>query len=112
MSNEFTLNDLNAALEKKYGPFVFVAGREKFVLRQPLRLSQEARTLVKAQLQVLEDKNDELTEDEVKAIFKAVIENIIEGDKADRLFDVLDHDLVKITILFEQWVERTQAGEA
>jgi|SRR5690349_22097879 len=112
MTNEFTLDDLNDALEKKYGPFIFKAGREKFVLQQPLRLTKQKRDIVKAQLEILEHKQDELDEDGVFAVLKAVVENVIEGDKADRLFEVLDYDLVKITILFEQWVARANVGEA
>jgi hypothetical protein len=112
MANEFTLDDLNAALEKKYGPFVFAVGKEKFVLKQVLRLDKETRLTVKAQLQMLEDKKDELEEDDVMSILKAIIENVIEGDKADRLFELLDNDLVKVTILFEQWVGSAQPGEA
>ena len=112
MTNAFTLDDLNNKLEEKYGPFVFTAGREKFVLNQVLRLSKEKRQVVKAQLETLDTKQSELEEDEMLAILKAVVENVIEGDKADRLFEVLDNDLVKVTILFERWVEGTKAGEA
>jgi hypothetical protein len=112
MTNEFTLDDLNVALEKKYGPFVFSAGGEKFVLRQVLRLPKNQRDIVKAQLETLDQKRDELSEDEMLAILKAVVSNVLEGYGADRLFDLLDNDLVKVTVLFEKWVERTQAGEA
>lgn len=112
MTNEFTLDDLNVALEKKYGPFVFSAGGEKFVLRQVLRLPKNQRDIVKAQLETLDQKRDELSEDEMLAILKAVVGNVLEGYGADRLFDLLDNDLVKVTVLFEKWVERTQAGEA
>ena len=114
MTNDFTLEDLQAVLEKKYGPFVFKAGREKFILQQVLGLPKDKRDIVKAQLQSLEDNREELSEDDMLAILKAVVENVIEGDssKADRLFDILENDLVKVTILFEQWVERTQTGEA
>lgn len=114
MTNAFTLDDLNKALQTKYAPFVFQSGREKFTLQQVLRLTKERREVVKAQLQLLDDKRDDLTEDEVLAVLKAVIENVIEGDstKAERLFEVLDNDLVKVSILFEKWVESAQAGEA
>lgn len=114
MTNAFTLDDLNKALETKYAPFVFQQGREKFTLQQVLRLSKDKREIVKAQLQMLDDNRDELTEDEVLAILQAVIENVIDGDrsKAVRLFEILDHDLVKVTILFEKWVESAKTGEA
>lgn len=112
MSNAFTLTDLNKHLESKYRPFEFTSGREKFTLNQVLRLPKETRAVVKAQLEALDEHKNDLTEDEMLAILKAVISNVMVEDKADRLFDVLDNDLVKVTILFEKWVESTQAGEA
>lgn len=112
MSNAFTLDDLNKALETKYAPFVFQHGREKFVLQQVLRLPKDVRKIVQAQLQVLQDKQGELEEDEVLAILKAVIDNVLDGHKADKLFDILDNDLAKVTVLFEKWVESSQPGEA
>lgn len=111
MTNAFTLDDLNTALEKKYAPFVFSHGKDKFVLKQILRLSKEVRNTVKAQLEILENNKDELDEDEILAILKAVIENVMD-DNADKLFDILDNDLVKVTILFEKWIESSQVGEA
>lgn len=112
MTNAFTLDDLNQALEDKYGPFVFKAGRETFKLNQILRLPKEKRDIVKAQLQLLEDNKAELEEHEILAILKAVVDNVLEGDKIDRLFDLLDNDLVKVTVFFEKWMESAQAGEA
>lgn len=112
MSNAFTLDDLNKAIDQKYAPFVFQHGREKFVMRQVLRLPKDTRDIVKAQLMMLDEKKDELEEPDVLAILKAVVENVLEGDKADRLFDILENDLVKVTVLFEKWVESSQPGEA
>lgn len=112
MTNAFTLDDLNQALEKKYGPFVFTAGKQTFAMTQVLRLPKEKRDIVRAQLESLDNAKDDLDEDEVFAILKAVLENVVEDDKAEALLKVLDNDLVKLTILFEKWAESTQAGEA
>ncbi len=113
MTNAFTLDDLNAAIEQKYAPFTFQHGREKFVLQQVLRLPKNTREIVKAQLQMLDDKKDELSEDEVLVILKTIIENVLDNaSKADRLFTILDNDLVKVTVLFEAWVKSSQPGEA
>lgn len=116
MTNAFTLDDLNKAIDEKYAPFVFQHGREKFVLQQVLRLPQTKREIVKAQLMMLDEKKDELEEAEVLAILKAVVENVLDSsgkdDKATKLFDILDNDLVKITVLFERWVSASQPGEA
>lgn len=113
MTNAFTLDDLNRTLETKYAPFVFQHGREKFTLQQVLRLPRDTRKAVQAQLQTLDDKREELEEDDLIAILKSVIESVLDDAvKADRLFNILDNDLVKITILFEKWVETSQVGEA
>lgn len=112
MTNTFTLDDLNKALEKKYGPFVFEAGDQKFVLTQILRLPKDERDIVRAQLESLEKNKDELTEDEVYAILKAVLDFVVKDGKSDELMEVLDHDLVALTVLFEAWIESTQVGEA
>lgn len=112
MTNAFTLDDLNKVLESKYGPFVFKAGKETFTMAQVLRLSKDARTEVKTLLQRLDEEKEELDEDETLEILKAVTRLVLVDNSADVLFDLLDNDLVKVTILFEQWVEKTQVGEA
>lgn len=112
MTNAFTLDDLNNALEKKYAPFVFQAGRQKFTLIQILRLPKDHRDIVRAQLQALDEQKDELNEDQVKAVLKAVLDYVVQDGKSDALLEVLNNDLVKLTILFEKWVESSQVGEA
>lgn len=112
MSNAFTLDDLNTAIEKKYAPFVFQAGEQKFIFTQILRLPKEKRDIVRAQLESLESHKDNISEEEVFAILKAVLQNVIEGDKVDALLNILDHDLVKITLLVEKWAESASVGEA
>lgn len=112
MSNAFTLDDLNAALEKKYAPFVFQAGRQKFTLTQILRLSKEHRLIVRAQLEALEEKKNQLSEDDILALLKSVLEYVVQDDKTDALLAVLNNDLVKLTVLFENWIESSQVGEA
>lgn len=112
MTNAFTLDDLNTALEKKYGAFVFQSGRQKFTLVQVLRLPKEQRQIVRAQLELLESQKDELSEDEILAVLKAVLDHVVQDDKSDALMEILGHDLVKVTILFEKWIESSQVGEA
>lgn len=111
MTNAFTLDDLNNALVTKYAPFVFSAGKAKYTLKQVLALPKEKREVVKSQLKVLEDTKNELEEEEILAILKAVIQNVCDDD-VDKLFNLLDNDLVRVSILVEQWVGVTQAGEA
>lgn len=112
MTNAFTLDDINQVLEDKYAPFVFQHGREKFTLKPILRLPKDARQTVRAQLQVLEDGKENMEEDEILDILKSIVAEVTDENKAERLFEILDNDLVKVTVLFEKWLEKTQAGEA
>lgn len=112
MTNAFTLDDLNNALEKKYAPFVFQAGRQKFTFTQILRLPKEQRDIVRAQLETLDNKKDELSENDIIALLKSVLDYVVQDDKSDALLEVLGDDLVKLTVLFEQWVESSHVGEA
>lgn len=110
--NEFTLDDLNKALQAKYKPFVFTAGRNKFVLQQVLALPKEQRDHVRALLENLDNNKSDLDEDGVLSILKAVLDYVVDGDKSDKLVEALDHDLVKISVLFEAWTASSQVGEA
>ncbi len=110
--SDFTLDDLNKAVSAKYKPWVFVAGRTKFSLKQVLSLPKEHRDNVRAMLAKLEAEQGNMDEDEVYAILKAVLEYLVEDDKTDKLLEVLDHDLVKVSALLEAYSSGTQAGEA
>lgn len=110
--SDFTLDDLNRAVQAKYKPWGFSAGRTKFSLKQVLALPKEQRDTVRAMLQKLDDNKNDLTEDEVEAILRAVLDYLVEDDKTEKLLEVLDNDLVKISALFEAYMEGSQAGEA
>lgn len=111
MTNPFTLEDLNKKLAEKYKPWPFKAGRETFYLNQVLSLPREQRQVVKSMLDKLQDTKD-MDEDSAMAILKAVLEYVVQGDKTDKLLNVLDNDLAKVSILFEAWVEGAEVGEA
>lgn len=110
--SDFTLDDLNKAVRAKFKPWIFSAGRTKFSLKQVLALPQEQRDIVRAMLKHLDDNKDELEENDIKSILKAVLEHVVEDDKTDKLLETLDNDLVKISVFFEAYMEGTQAGEA
>lgn len=110
--SDFTLDDLNKAVQAKYKPWGFSAGRSKFSLKQVLALPQEQRDTVRAMLKHLDDNKDELEENDIKSILKAVLEHVVEDDKTDKLLETLDNDLVKISVFFEAYMEGTQTGEA
>lgn len=111
MTNVFTLDDLNKALDTKYAPFVFQAGKEKFNLKQVLRLPKTSRDQVKILIDSLDTADkEELTEEGMFAILGEIIKIVC--DKGDRLLEILDNDVVSLTALFEAWVGSAQPGEA
>jgi len=113
MSNVFTLDDLNNAIESKYAPFYFHAGSDRYVLRQVLRLSASERALVTEQLKTLDsvDEND-LDESVILAGMETVLSTVTDHGKGPQLIALLDHDLLRVQMLLEKWVEVTSAGEA
>ena len=110
--SDFTLDDLNNAVTAKYKPWGLTAGRSKFSLKQVLALPKEQRDIVRSMLQKLDDDKTDLEEDDILAIMKAVLEYVVMDDKTDKLLEVLDNDLVKVSVLFEAYMQGTQAGEA
>ena len=115
MSNVFTLDSLNDELERQYAPFVFQAGREKFVLRQVLRLPQSERAVV---FQLLKDldaskETSDMDPGELEDALWTILSVVTDNDKGDHLVNnVLQRDFAKGQILLSKWMESTQAGEA
>lgn len=124
----FSLDQIKAAADAKYGSLdIPLSEKQGDVVRllNPLRMSEAQRT----ELRVIQDKlNDiaaanedgdedaEPTEDAVKEqtdliaeMLMAVAENKAAGKK---LLDALGGDLAMTMIVFEQYTEGTQAGEA
>jgi len=113
MTNAFTLDDLNAAIETKYAPFYFRAGDETFVLRQVLRLDKSERLTVNNELKELEGVTEaNMDEDKILAIVERVLSTVTDNGKGDALVELLGHDLVRVQTLMEKWIEVTSPGEA
>lgn len=115
MSNTFSLEDLNKAIEKKYAPFYFTAGSDKYVLRQVLRLSKSEREIVVSELKALDgvsQDDSDVDEDKVLATIEKVLSTVTDGGKGHALIELLEHDLVRVQMLMELWIEATQPGEA
>lgn len=113
MSNVFTLEDIDKSLNDKYAPLVFQAGKNKFVLRQILRLSSTEREAVVAKLEEFQeaDEND-MTEDMIRDTMTFVLTVATADGKGEDLISVLEGDILRMKALFERWMEDTQAGEA
>lgn len=111
MSN-FTLDDIRAAAEKKYGQLVIEFGNEKVELRNPLRLSKDERkTLVKIQNEMDEAENDEGFDQE-EAMKNIIILVAKEETSAKHLIAEIGDDLTVLAQIFASYGEATQAGEA
>ncbi len=113
MSNIFTLDDLNKAIETKYAPFYFQAGQDKYSLRQVLRLAKSERDFVVEELKKLDGLDAEtMDEDVVLQAIENVLSTVTDGGKGSQLVELLGHDMVRVQMLMEMWIEATQPGEA
>lgn len=113
MTNAFTLDDLNAAIESKYAPFHFHAGDQQFKLRQILRLDRSERLVVSDELKSLDGINeDNMDEDKILGIVEKVLSIVTDDGKGPQLVELLGHDLVRVQTLMEKWIEVTSVGEA
>jgi len=113
MSNTFSLEDLNKAIEAKYAPFYFTAGEDRYVMRQVLRLSKSERETVVAELKTLETFQDgEADEDAILQCIEMVLSTVTDHGKGADLIELLGHDIIRVQMLMEMWIEATQAGEA
>jgi hypothetical protein len=113
MSTPFTLDDLNNAIESKYAPFYFHAGDDKYVLRQVLRLSTSERAIVTANLKEMDQMEEaDMVEADMIRLMERVLSVVTDNGKGEALVNLLGHDLLRVQMLLEKWVEVTSAGEA
>jgi hypothetical protein len=113
MTNVFTLDDIDKSLNETYAPMIFQAGKNKYTLRQILRMSSTEREAVVAKLEMLQETTEEdMTEDMVRDTLTFVLRTATADNKGDELVASLEGDLLRLKVLFEHWMENTQAGEA
>lgn len=107
MSN-FTLDDIRAAAEKKYGSTDIEVGDITVHLLNPLRLPKAKRKALLALQEQLEDEDadqEEFLEKAVRLIAATEIE-------ADLLLEEVGDDLALLAEIFASYTEGQQAGEA
>ena len=109
--NIFTLEDLDAAIEREYAPVKFQAAGEEFTLRSLLRVEKKQRDAVVEKLKELEDQDD-LDEDTALSTVQFVLKSVCADGKGARLVKVLGDDLLRCMKLLSMWTEATQQGEA
>ncbi|NUV86592.1 hypothetical protein G6W61_10270 [Streptomyces sp. KAI-26] len=104
----FSLDDIRAAAERKYGSTDITFGDDTVRLLNPLRLSKTRRDA----LAKLQDEMGREDVDQAEALADA-IRTIAESDKAaEKLLQAVDMDLAILAEIFGHYGESTQAGEA
>lgn len=102
----FTLDDIYAAADAKYGSTDIPFGDDTLVLRNALRISKEERkALTSIQEKVKEDPLDSMSE----AITIAAADKAV---AAKFLKDIVKGDAAILAIVFDKYTGDTQVGEA
>lgn len=108
MSTPMTLDDIRAAAEAKYGSLDIQLPDVTVKLLNPLRMTKKNRdALMAIQTRLGEDDADQ--EALLKEALNLVAEN---GPQAKALLKAVGDDLASLAVIFERYVEGTQAGEA
>ncbi|MEU2111517.1 phage tail assembly protein [Streptomyces sp. NPDC019507] len=104
----FSLDDIRAAAERKYGSTDIEFGGETVRLLNPLRLSKARRD----ELLALQDQLGKEDSDQAEVLSKA-IRTVAESEKiADKLLTEVGGDLAILAEIFGHYGESTQVGEA
>ncbi|WP_327292443.1 phage tail assembly protein [Streptomyces sp. NBC_01198] len=105
----FSLDDIRAAAEAKYGSTDIDLGGENIVrLLNPLRLAKAAR----ARLVAIQDELGEDDADQEALLSEALVLVAETPGKGKALLKAVGDDLAVLASLFERYSEGTQAGEA
>lgn len=105
MASTMTLDQIRDAADKKYGATVVDLGDGETVeLRNPLRLSKEARDKITS---IKEDEYDDVL-DYFREVFEAVAGKV----STRKLVKALDGDVALYVTLFENYMSGVELGEA
>lgn len=107
----FTLDDIKAAADKKYGSLIIPLGEDgEAELVNALRLPKEKRkALSKLQDRLGSDGGEEEQEEVLAETLRTVCRT---DSQADKLLAALGDDLAMIVTVFERYVAGTELGEA
>lgn len=110
--NVFTLEDIDAAIEREYAPLRFQAGGEEFVLRSLLRVEKTKRDAVIEKLKEMDDQSNDVDEATALATVQLILKSVCADNKGTKLLKVVGDDLLRCMKLLARWTEATQPGEA
>ncbi|NUK41803.1 hypothetical protein HRW13_13110 [Streptomyces lunaelactis] len=104
----YSLDDIRAAAERKYGSTEITFGEDVVRLVNPLRLPKARRDALMATQEKLGAEDADQA-----ALLADAIRTIAESEKAaDKLLDTVGGDLAILAEIFSHYGESTQAGEA
>ena len=107
--SSFTLDEIRAASEKKYGSVdIDLSDTERVVLVNPLRLSKENR----AKLTGLQESMSAEGADQGELLEGAIRLVAQSQTQAEKLLTAIDGDLTILVEIFERYSGSVQAGEA
>src|SRR5690606_30188187 len=115
MTNTFTLEDLDAAIEQQFNPFVFIAGDEEFKLRNVVRLGEQERNVRLDQLKAMEnlhqaEEDGTLDIKDVVCVIQSILKTVTADGKGAKLVKVVGDDPMRNRVLLGKWMEATQTG--
>jgi hypothetical protein len=103
----FSLDDIRAAAEKKYGDTTIDLGDEQMVLVNPLRLDKEKRKALTS----IQERSEEGA-DEGDVMREALRLATSTPAAAEKFIDIAGDDLTLLATVFESYTEGVQMGEA
>ena len=119
MSNSYTLEDLQADLDKEFSPVKLTAGGREFKLRNLMRLSDAERESVFRALEVVstdtEDESETLDSEAMAAMSDAVwtmLRALPADGRGEELVELIGGDLALGMKVVSIYTEATQPGEA
>ena len=113
MTNSYKLDDLRAEMDKKYAPLTIEVGRDKFVLRNLLRIGESDRTEIQDALKTMNSEDDDKIQVAVLSAGVDTILRIVPADnKGPKLLEALQGDITVGMKVIELWIEATDLGEA
>lgn len=122
MSNTFTLDDIRAAADKKYGS-VFIDlgdGEGEVELVNALRMDKVARKELLALQKAMSEKGKDENGEEVEVDFDEQVEDLKQSlrlvvrnkEQANRLLTVCGDDAAVLMSVFDKYSGETELGEA
>lgn len=110
----FTLDDIRAAAEKKYGDLTIPLPEGDAVLVNVLRLSKDKRKALKeVQTKAEADAEDPETDSDEGDVLRESVRIVTQTkEQADRLLAEVGDDLTMLAVIFEQYTGDTEMGEA